>query len=75
MITLVSPAGTRSTLLFPRSRDHLANSFDEWPFLSVHFWGESPVGTWTLEVFFFTKSELNKICTLVILRRCNCACR
>jgi len=49
-ITLISPAGTRSTLLFPRSRDHLANSFDEWPFLSVHFWGESPVGKWTLEV-------------------------
>ena len=50
MITLISPAGTKSTLLFPRSRDQLANSFDEWPFLSVHFWGESPQGTWTLEV-------------------------
>ena len=50
MLTLTSPSGTRSTLLFPRSRDNKDTTFDEWPFLSVHFWGESPVGTWTLEV-------------------------
>ena len=50
MIILTSPSGTRSTLLFPRPRDTLASNFDEWPFLSVHFWGESPQGTWTLEV-------------------------
>ena len=50
MIILTSPSGTRSTLLFPRPRDSLASNFDEWPFLSVHFWGESPQGTWTLEV-------------------------
>ena len=24
--------------------------FDQWPFLSVHFWGEKAAGTWTLEV-------------------------
>jgi len=50
MVTLTSPSGTRSTLLFPRPRDTLGQRFDAWPFLSVHFWGESPVGTWTLEV-------------------------
>ena len=50
MVVLTSPAGTRSTLLFPRPRDTLGQRFDAWPFLSVHFWGESPVGTWTLEV-------------------------
>ena len=50
MIILTSPSGTRSTLLFPRPRDTLGQRFDAWPFLSVHFWGESPVGTWTLEV-------------------------
>jgi len=50
MIILTSPSGTRSTLLFPRPRDSLASNFDEWPFLSIHFWGESPVGIWTLEV-------------------------
>ena len=51
MIVLTSPAGTRSTLLFPRPRDTLGQSFDDWPFLSVHFWGESTPGTWTLEIF------------------------
>jgi subtilisin-like proprotein convertase family protein len=50
MIVLTSPSGTKSNLLFPRERDTLADSFDEWPFLSVHFWGEAPQGTWTLEV-------------------------
>ena len=50
MIILTSPSGTKSNLLFPRERDTLADSFDEWPFLSVHFWGEAPQGTWTLEV-------------------------
>ena len=50
MVVLTSPSGTKSNLLFPRERDTLADSFDEWPFLSVHFWGEAPQGTWTLEV-------------------------
>jgi len=50
MIVLTSPSGTKSTLLFPRPRDTLGSSFDEWPFLSVHFFGESTAGTWTLEV-------------------------
>ncbi len=50
MIVLTSPSGTRSTLLFPRERDTFADSFEEWPFLSVHFWGEPPQGTWNLEV-------------------------
>jgi len=50
MIVLTSPSGTKSTMLFPRPRDTLGSSFDEWPFLSVHFFGESTAGTWTLEV-------------------------
>jgi len=50
MVVITSPSGTRSTLLFPRPRDTLGQRFDSWPFLSVHFWGESPVGRWTLEV-------------------------
>ena len=49
-INLVSPQGTRSSLLLPRPKDHTLGSFDEWPFMSVHFWGESPEGDWTLEV-------------------------
>ena len=50
MLVLTSPSGTRSTLLFPRPRDTLGQSFDDWPFLSVHFWGEYSAGSWTLEV-------------------------
>jgi len=50
MLVLTSPTGTRSTLLFPRPRDTLGSRFDQWPFLSVHFWGEKAAGTWTLEV-------------------------
>ena len=34
----------------PRPRDTFATTFEEWPFLSVHFWGENPAGTWKLEV-------------------------
>jgi len=51
MIIMTSPSGTRSNLLFPRPRDTLGQSFDDWPFLSVHFWGEPTAGTWTLEIF------------------------
>ncbi len=50
MVILTSPSGTRSTLLFPRPRDTLGSSFDEWPFLSIHFWGETTAGTWSLEI-------------------------
>merc|ERR1712150_312527 len=49
-ITLVSPSGTRSSLLLPRPKDQTTGSFEDWPFMSVHFWGESPNGKWTLEV-------------------------
>merc|ERR1719483_137477 len=50
MLVLTSPSGSRSTLLFPRPRDTLGTRFDDWPFLSVHFFGESAVGTWSMEV-------------------------
>ena len=49
-ITLVSPQGTRSSLLFPRPKDQASGSFEDWPFMSVHFWGENPNGNWTIEV-------------------------
>lgn len=50
MLVLTSPSGSRSTLLFPRPRDTLGSRFDQWPFLSVHFWGEKAAGTWSLEI-------------------------
>ncbi|OWR47458.1 furin convetase precursor [Danaus plexippus plexippus] len=49
-IALTSPAGTRVTLLAPRPRDSSRAGFNAWPFMSVHMWGESPLGVWQLEV-------------------------
>ncbi|KAB7505085.1 Furin-like protease 1, isoform 1-CRR, partial [Armadillidium nasatum] len=49
-IFLVSPAGTRSNLLAPRHRDNSRTGFHSWPFMTVHMWGESPLGIWKLEI-------------------------
>ena len=49
-LILTSPRGTRSSQLLPRPKDKLATSFEDWPFLSVHYWGEDPTGQWTLQV-------------------------
>ncbi|CAG4943788.1 unnamed protein product [Parnassius apollo] len=49
-IALTSPAGTRVTLLAPRAHDSSRAGFNSWPFMSVHMWGESPLGVWQLEV-------------------------
>ena len=45
-----SPAGTRSTLLALRPHDSSRNGFHSWPFMSVHYWGENPIGVWSLEI-------------------------
>ena len=47
---LVSPNGTRSMVLQKRKNDYQQGEFRDWPFMSVHYWGEDPTGTWTLEV-------------------------
>ncbi|XP_057324466.1 furin-like protease 1 isoform X1 [Microplitis mediator] len=49
-ITLTSPQGTKSTLLAKRPHDNSKTGFQQWPFMSVHTWGERPHGTWKLEV-------------------------
>uniref|UniRef100_A0A2P2I1L6 furin n=1 Tax=Hirondellea gigas TaxID=1518452 RepID=A0A2P2I1L6_9CRUS len=49
-IYLISPAGTKSTLLAQRPRDESSSGFHSWPFMSVHMWGEKPLGVWTLEI-------------------------
>ena len=52
-ILLTSPQGTTSTLLPYRNYDYInAYSYSSWPFMSVHHWGENPVGRWTLTVYF-----------------------
>ncbi|XP_015840650.2 furin-like protease 1, isoforms 1/1-X/2 isoform X1 [Tribolium castaneum] len=49
-IQLTSPMGTRVTLLAHRAHDTSRVGFSHWPFMSVHSWGETPFGTWQLEI-------------------------
>lgn len=49
-IQLTSPMGTRVTLLAHRAHDVARSGFNHWPFMSVHSWGETPFGTWQLEI-------------------------
>ncbi|XP_030376471.1 furin-like protease 1 isoform X1 [Scaptodrosophila lebanonensis] len=47
---LRSPANTKVTLLTSRAHDNSRSGFNQWPFMSVHTWGESPHGNWQLEI-------------------------
>ena len=49
-IYLISPAGTRATLVAERAMDNSRAGFVNWPFMSVHSWGERADGKWKLEV-------------------------
>jgi hypothetical protein len=49
-ITVVSPGGTTSNLLAPRKFDTSDKGLKDWSFMTVHLWGENPVGEWTLYV-------------------------
>ncbi|XP_072157227.1 furin-like protease 1, isoforms 1/1-X/2 isoform X2 [Bemisia tabaci] len=49
-ISLTSPHGTTSVLLAQRPHDSSRLGFHQWPFMTVHMWGESPIGTWKLEI-------------------------
>lgn len=59
-ILLTSPMGTTSTLLFERPRDVVSSNFDDWPFLSVHFWGEKAEGRWHLQVINAGNRHVNQ---------------
>lgn len=37
-------------LFFNRVHDVSRSGFNDWPFMSVHTWGEAPHGTWELEI-------------------------
>jgi len=44
---------TTELLLIPsinRIHDNSRSGFNQWPFMSVHTWGESPQGNWQLEI-------------------------
>lgn len=49
-ITLCSPGSTCSVVLHSKSGGTYENKTVQrtWPFLNLHFWGESPHGAWTL---------------------------
>ena len=49
-IKITSPAGTTSTLLAVRPMDNSRSGFANWPFMTVHDWGEQPNGYWELTV-------------------------
>lgn len=52
VLYLLSPSGTESHLLHSRYNDVVQFSTAgslSWTFMSVHFWGENPIGTWTLK--------------------------
>ncbi|XP_051155782.1 furin-like protease 1, isoforms 1/1-X/2 [Leptopilina boulardi] len=49
-IYLTSPQGTKSILLAKRPHDFSKAGFNQWPFMSVHTWGERPHGIWKLEI-------------------------
>ena len=49
-MSLKSPAGTKSILLKNRIYDSSTKGFNQWPFMSTHFWGESPLGEWELSI-------------------------
>ena len=50
VIKLTSPMGTTSVMLPPRPLDTSNAGFSQWPFMSVQFWGENPVGTWHVDI-------------------------
>lgn len=49
-IALISPSGTRSSLLPRRPHDRNKKGFKSWEFMTTHTWGENPQGEWTLEI-------------------------
>ncbi|XP_075753037.1 proprotein convertase subtilisin/kexin type 6 isoform X2 [Pelodiscus sinensis] len=49
-INLTSPSGTESQLLARRVFDLSNEGFKNWEFMTVHCWGETAEGEWTLKI-------------------------
>lgn len=47
---LTSAQGTQSKLLTKRPKDNSSATSFSWKFMSVHYWGENPSGTWSLKM-------------------------
>ncbi|XP_041619260.1 proprotein convertase subtilisin/kexin type 4 isoform X4 [Vulpes lagopus] len=60
-ISLTSPMGTRSTLVAIRPLDISGQGYNNWIFMSTHFWDEDPRGLWTLGLenkgYYFNTGE------------------
>lgn len=65
-ILLTSPMGTTSVLLFERPRDVVSSNIDDWPFLSVHYWGEKAEGRWTLQIINAGNRHVNQPGVLLV---------
>lgn len=59
-VLLTSPMSTTSVLLFERPRDVVSSNIDDWPFLSVHYWGEKAEGRWTLQIINAGNRHVNQ---------------
>ena len=66
-MNLTSPRQTTSTILPLRPRDDQNEKYDNWSFLSVHFWGEYPTGTWTLTVEYRGENGTLVVSNLTVL--------
>ncbi len=42
--------GVETMLLSEREGDQSKEGFNNWAFMSVHSWGENPVGDWKLKI-------------------------
>lgn len=49
-IELISPSNTVSKMHQRRPLDDQNIAFNNWPFMSVHFWDESPFGEWKVNI-------------------------
>ncbi|CAF4426257.1 unnamed protein product, partial [Adineta steineri] len=58
-INITSPHGTQTTLLTEREQDRSPDGFRNWPFMSVHTWGENPKGLWTIKIMDNTGNQDN----------------
>ncbi|KAJ5823509.1 Proprotein convertase P [Penicillium robsamsonii] len=49
-VEMHSPAGIVSYLSVSREKDDVALGYEDWTFMSVAHWGESPIGEWSIIV-------------------------
>ena len=52
--------GTQTLIAPLRTADLSARGFVEWPFISVHNWGENPFGVWNVTIETHVRNMLVK---------------